>query len=138
MAHFLRLNFPFLPFYFYKGAVAAVVVACVRGIQWREEGVGGSRGWRVVQTTSTCLVYFAVSVALHSHSSLDPNPFLAGQKAPPAARTSAWPMLAGVIFILHLAFSCWLCYCCCSSSSLLLGVQKSRQPASFSLSLLLH
>lgn len=81
---------------------------------------GIERGWRGVgvgQTTSTCLVYFAVSVALHSHSfpispSRADGPSRHARAAtPPAHPHSRMLHVAGVILILHLAFS--FCLCCC-------------------------
>lgn len=79
------------------------------------------RGWGGVgvgQTTSTCLVYFAVSVALHSHSfpispsrATGPPARHARAATPPAHPHSRMLHVAGVILILHLAFS--FCLCCC-------------------------
>lgn len=85
-------------------------LAIVRG-EVGEGGVG------VGQTTSTCLVYFAVSLALHSHSfPISPSraacPPL-GTPAAPAPAHSRMLHVAGVILILHLAFSFCLCCCCC-------------------------
>lgn len=128
VAHFLRLNFPFLPFswYFSKGGggcgcgSCAERLCCVWGDGDAKAGPGGNRQEAGAGGLAKRLahVYFTLQFRLRciSHSLPSTSPPLVSlllvARSWPAPADAPARHVAGVILILHLAFSFCLCYCC--------------------------